>query len=333
MQTRQHRLRFLIRKSYICIQKSSDYFGGFLYTKRVLCGTVMLMKSSRLERLLSIAALFLGLLSPAFASASSEVHITRDGVAIVDEISVFQVAGSTFFARLTWGNAFVRMNVRATAATLANAYGEPIVLADIKEGHLLHVEGTLESGTDSLTVVAKKLVDLSIRKQQQTFSGSIQNINPGAGTFTLSDPKEGDIVVTVGSSATITKGSRTIPVSLLKNTDRAVEASGEYDHNAKTLKLSAATLSFNKALYVPQNFVGIFKGAPDSKSVPTTIKVQIEGVLYDVHLAAGAQVLTSLRKPTTFTRWLEGDSIRLYGTREEREEPVIDAEVVRNTNL
>jgi hypothetical protein len=52
-----------------------------------------------------------------------------------------------------------------------------------------------------------------------------------------------------------------------------------------------------------------------------------------VNLSDKTLIMSANRNSALLNRFVAGDTIRLYGTREEIDDPVIDAEVVRNTNL
>ena len=120
--------------------------------------------------------LFTMTLVPAMSQAfsGSEVHISKDGTASVSGAKVMQLAGSTMYARLYWGDAYVRFLVKTNPQTkFFRATGEVTTIKEVSVGDLLEISGQLESGTDTLVVVASSVKNSSVQKAQATFSGKV----------------------------------------------------------------------------------------------------------------------------------------------------------------
>src|SRR3989344_3232701 len=95
--------------------------------------------------------LFIGLslAIPQGVFANSVVSIDKDGVTSDSEVRVVQLAGRTFFTRLYWGLAFVRVTVKTNANTkFYRGTGELTNLSEIAEGDFLDITGELEANSN-----------------------------------------------------------------------------------------------------------------------------------------------------------------------------------------
>jgi hypothetical protein len=81
-----------------------------------------------------------------------------------------------------------------------------------------------------------------------------------------------------------------------------------------------------------RNFEGKLKSVNNSGELPTLV-VSTEGKDYRVFLKKPLIILNKAKNPVSIKRYLEGDTVRVYGAIREAEEPIIDAEVVRNVDL
>ena len=59
----------------------------------------------------------------------------------------------------------------------------------------------------------------------------------------------------------------------------------------------------------------------------------IDGKVYTVNLAQTTLVLNKVRSAALLSRFVVGDTVRIYGRIEEVDEPIIDAEILRNISL
>lgn len=267
-------------------------------------------------------------------AVSSEVHITKDGKASVSSAKVMQIAGSTLFARLYWGDAFVRITIKTNSSTkFLRATGEATTIAEVNEGNLLDVSGELQTGSDTLSIVASSLKNSSVEKEQSVFSGTAEGINLSLRQFTLNSKERGVVMVKVATSTQFIKGSRTLDLEHLRVGDRITKVSGDYDIPSKTLSAVSVTTYVDLSLYKPRLFIGKLTETPTLSSGSTSIKVTANGVLFSVFIGDKTAIMRNNRSTTTLQRFVAGDAIRLYGTRREIDEPIIDAEVIRNMNL
>lgn len=264
---------------------------------------------------------------------SSEVHIATDGKATVSSAKVIQIAGSTLFARLYWGDAFMRITIKTNSTTkFLRATGEATTFAEVSVGNLLDVTGTLEPQSDTLNIIASSVRNSSVQKEQSTLSGAVTGIDLSLRQFTLSNKERGIVTVKTTSSTQFLKGSRTLDLEHLRVGDSVTKASGDYDIPSKILSAQSVTTYIDLALYKPRLFIGKLAETPASANA-TSIKINANGAVFTVFLGDKTTIMRNDKSATTLGRFVAGDTIRLYGTRRESDDPAIDAEVIRNTNL
>lgn len=282
--------------------------------------------------LITLVAIFI--LTPmATYALSSEIHVTKDGKASVTSAKVMQSAGNTFFARLYWGDAFVRMTIKTNSSTkFIRATGEATTIAEIKDGDLLDVSGELESQSDTLTLVAASIKNSSVQKEQSVISGTVTALNPSTRQFTLNNKERGFVTVNISTSTIFLKGSRTLDFDHVHIGDRITKTSGDYDIPTRTLAANSVATYVDQALYKPRLFVGKLIEAPTSAGT-TLLKITISEIPFTVYLGSTTTIMRNNKSTTTLERFIKGDAIRLYGTRRELDDPIIDVEVIRNTNL
>jgi len=143
--------------------------------------------------------------------------------------------------------------------------------------------------------------------------------------------KNGAVTILVGTTTQIKKGSRAIEMSLVKKGDTVTDVVGIYDHNTKSIDANVMIIYINKKIFVSRNFEGTLKTI--SVGSPTTLIFNTEGKDYTVVLSDKTEIFNKNRKVVPLKRYLEGDTIRLYGAIREAEEPIIDAELIRNISL
>ena len=133
--------------------------------------------------------------------------------------------------------------------------------------------------------------------------------------------------------ATSTSFSRfALDLEHLRVGDRISKVTGDYDIPSKTLVALSVTSYIDLELYKPRLFIGKLAEAPAPANA-TSIKVTANGALFTVFIGDTTKIMRNNWSTTTPQRFVAGDTIRLYGTRREVDEPIIDAEVIRNTNL
>lgn len=282
-----------------------------------------------------LVAVLLGLVfaTPSSAFAGSEVHITSDGKATVSQVKVMQIFGSTLATRMYWGNAFVRMTVKTDKKTaFLRATGEATTLSEIVEGNVLDIVGELEYGSDSLVVVASSVKNVSVEKAQATFSGKVTSVDLSARKFSLDGKQTGLIAVTVSSATQFVKGNRTLDLEHLKVGDNITKVSGEFDYKTKILTATSVNTYLDLNIFKPRNFEGTVAEVFGT-TLPASLKVKIEGVTYTINLGAKASVLRKNKSTVGLNRFVSGDPVRLYGSIREVDDPVIDAEIIRNLDL
>lgn len=265
--------------------------------------------------------------------AGSVVNITKEGVASFTEAKVMQLAGGTIYARLYWGDAYVRFTIKTTNKTkFYRGTGELTTLSEIGEGNSLDVSGELESGGNTLTLIASSVKNSSVQKQQTVATGKVTSIDLGARKFTLDSKKLGLITINVKPETVFSKGNRTLDLEHVKVGDSVTRASGDYDLSAKILSADSVVTYLDLNQFKPKNYEGTLQSVGGT-TLPTNVRVMIGGTSYTVNLRDKASVLNKSRSSVSLNRFMAGDQVRIYGSMVEVDEPIIDAEILRNMSL
>lgn len=271
----------------------------------------------------------------AFAAAPSDIHITPDGKFSATNVVVFQKAGtSNFFSRVTWNDAYVRVTVLAHSDTvITKAHGEPASVNDIREKDVLDVEGRLSSGEGALTIYATRIRDTALQVESKTLSGTVVSTDPANSSLVLSNKIFGaTTTVMLAPSATIQKGVRTISLSELVPGDRIPSVSGSYDYSKNIFSASLVEVYQDKSIFVPRNFQGTLKSV-STTALPAMLTITVGNADYTVYLAGSSSVLRNNKKPTTLSRFVVGDTVRLYGAIRQTNFSEIDASIARDLNF
>ena len=289
-----------------------------------------------MKKQLSVIFGLLFVLAPfnlAQAFSGSEVSITKDGGTFVSGAKVMQIAGSTFFARLYWGDTYLRFTIKTGNTTkFLRATGEATDISEINEGDLLDASGILESGGNTLNLVATSVRNSSVQKERSTFSGNVVSVDVSSNKFVLDSGKRGVININVSTSTVFTKGNRTLDLNHLKVGDYVKKIYGDYDLSAKTLVAETVVTYVDMSYYKPKLFEGTLEEISGT-TMPTSIKVMSGKIQYVVNINNKALILNKKRETVVLSRFVVGDRVRLYGAIREVDEPIIDAEVVRNISL
>lgn len=259
-------------------------------------------------------------------------HIDKDGNVNIRQVKIYQIAGTTFYARYYIGLAFIRMIIKTSVNTkVRRRFGDEISLKEIMAGDTVNVLGKIETGSDSLSVVASDITNFSNQKKITGFTGTVATLNNNASTFVLTNRDQNMITVNVGTTTQIKKGNRIIPLTLVRVGDTIIDASGTYDQATKNLDARVVAVYADMKIFEEKNFQGTLKAV--SENNPANLIVVIDGKDYSIVLSDNAQILNKKRQKISFKRFLPGDILRLYGAIQEAEEPIIDAQIVRDMDL
>ncbi len=286
-------------------------------------------------RALVISLAFSAALTPALAFATnSEIHIDPAGALTAKSLIVLQKSGNNLFTRAYWGDAFIRVAVLVGTSTLISKnHGEAMTVADIKEGHVLDVEGGLSIAAESLIIKASSIRDSALVQESKTLSGTIASFDSSkALTFVLPNKTFGSTTVVVSPSLNIIKGARTIDFTGLLVGDKVLSVSGTYDYPSNTLTARALEIFQPKDMFKPRNFQGTLKSISGT-TLPATAIVTVDGTDYTMYLGAKATVLNNKKATTSLKRFAEGDTVRLYGAIRQTNFTEVDAEIIRDLNF
>lgn len=268
---------------------------------------------------------------PAPDTAFQELHIDSQGNIRAGQVKVMLIAGTSIYVRYYVGLAFLRILLKTDTNTkILRKFGDEIPFSQIAVGDILNVEGKIESGADSLTIISNKLVDFSNQKEISSFQGTISGTGTTSGSFIL-NTKKGPITIVTGTTTQIKKGNRIITSNLVRNGDTVTDVVGTFDHATNTIDANVVVIYINKNIFIPRNFEGTLTAI--TSTVPPALLMKIEGKEYSVVLSASTPILNKARTSVSIKRYLEGDTVRIYGAIREAEEPIIDAQIVRNISL
>ncbi|MHB9019868.1 MAG: DUF5666 domain-containing protein [Minisyncoccota bacterium] len=262
-----------------------------------------------------------------------EIYIDKTGDISIVGAKVMQFVSNVIYVRVIWQNSFMRLTIKTDQSTnIVRKFGETIKLSDIAVGDYLGIEGTLESNSDSLSLLATKIKNLSDQKQQNNFTGTIYSID-ASNKLTLKTAG-GDLVkLNLSSTTEISLGSRIVDFWHLKVGDKIISTSGTYNYADKNFQVDKMRVYIDMNIFKPKNFKGVLKTISE-KTLPTSIVVTINSKDYTVKLSSATQIINNKRKNIVLSRFVEGDSIVLYGAIQESDIPIIDnVEIIRNASL
>lgn len=264
-------------------------------------------------------------------NTNSQIYVDKEGNGYFENVKVYQAVGKSFFARLVWNDGFVRVSVRTTDATkITRLDGQVVSYADIREGDMLNISGKLESGNGSITIAASAVKDISLQQRPITLAGTVKTYGTPSGGFTLTSKTRGDVLIATGTTTVFTKGSLTVSLDTLSAGDVISKVEGLYDPVTNTLQATKVVVYVDMSLFKKQTFEGTFVS---QGSEANSLQVEIKGVVHTVYVATDGKVIDKKYNPTNLARFMAGDKVRVYGTREEVRPTVIQASIVRNTKL
>lgn len=264
---------------------------------------------------------------------SATISISDKGEVKVKNIVVFQIAGSTFFARTYWDQAFVRWTIRTNKDTnLVKRFGGNAKLSEIAVGDVLNVDGSLLSGADSLNINATFIRDMTLEKEDGSFAGKVTKVDAAASSFVMTADSGQTITVHMGNGVSIKKGVIFIPLSKVNPGDVAIFVSGSYHEPTQTIEATNVEIYQTPELFKAKNYQGTLKSLSGT-DLPSTLVVAVGGADYNVVLNGKSQVLSANKKTSKLQRFVVGDKVRFYGSIREAEQTTIDAEVIRNLDL
>jgi hypothetical protein len=278
----------------------------------------------------------LGEYKPQSAGAGPpEIHINADGTIQVKSARVDQIAGTTFYVGVKWGQFPMRFTMKTDSKTsVTKRYGGTASIASLSIGDYIDVNGEFFFGSDFFGITARSVKDYSLTEEAESYSGTIVEL--GDRSLVLKTPLK-NITVIAGSGLVIKKGTIEIPWGRLRTGDTVPLVDGVYDYAKNTLTAATMVVYYANTELRPRNYEGSLKSI-DGTSLPTNLVVTVGGVDYTVYLSPSTPVFAKNKKPTVLGRFVTGDTIRFYGSLKESDklladQYVVSAEVVRNLSL
>ena len=265
---------------------------------------------------------------------NTDIVITGDGKVSIKNAKIMQFVGNTIYIRLMWEETFIRMTLKTGPNTkMTKKYGEVTSVSDMKIGDRLNIDGTLEPGPDSLTVVTSSIKNLSDERGQYKLSGTITGNASGVKGFIMKTDDGKTITLSLENNSKIIKGNRNITFYDIKVGDKIENAEGTFNFGTNIFSVSNMKVYVNLSQFSYRNFQGILKKISGT-SLPVVLTITIDGKDYTVKLSEGSLVWNSKKQNTQFSRFVAGDEVRLWGAIPEGDDLYyINAEIIRNISL
>ncbi|HRY62785.1 MAG TPA: hypothetical protein P5056_03390 [Candidatus Paceibacterota bacterium] len=273
---------------------------------------------------------FAQLLNP--EKINSDIKIDTAGNISAQNVKIIQFAGNTIYGRLFWEESSIRITVKTDKASITKKYGEKMAVSEMKLDDRLNVDGSLEIGTDNLTVIAKTIKNVSDQNQAGKFSGIITGPAAPYGFLLKTDSGE-TITLAANSSLVVDKGNRRLGYNDIKVGDRVLEVEGVLNRANNILDAKRVKIYIDLSVFNGRNYQGILKSLSGTE-LPTTATVTVGGRDYTVKLGAKTSVLNNKKYATKLSRFVIGDTVRFYGAIPEGDDMYyVIGEVIRNLEL
>jgi len=265
-------------------------------------------------------------------SSLSDISIDKHGQVFMNNAKVTQFMGNTILANLNWGSTILRVVIKTEKASVSKKYGETLMVNEIKVGDLINVKGDLESSPDVISIKASMIKDMSDERGARVFSGVVLDRATSTQGYRVSTTDNGIITVGVNQKTAIVKGTKNVGINDIKIGDKIENMEGVFNYSTKVLSADRIKAYLDMSKFLPKNFQGTLKNV-SSTVLPTTLTVTIDGIDYTVKLSADCLVLNTKRYVTQLSRFVIGDTVRMYGAIPEGELPIINATVLRNISI
>jgi hypothetical protein len=199
-------------------------------------------------------------------------------------------------------------------------------------GHILNVDGFLVTGSETMDMRATFIRDLSLENEDGSFSGTVFDADGGGKVFSLKTKDKRNITVSMDLDTVVKKGNVVINPSKIKTGDIVLGVYGIYHQPSETVKAKNIEIYQDRKVFAPRNFQGKLKSLSGS-SLPVNAVVTVGSTDYLVILGEKSQILNNKKVNTKLNRFVEGDTVRFYGTIREGVETTVDAEILRNLDL
>lgn len=258
--------------------------------------------------------------------------ISEKGEVKIKNAVIFQIAGSTLFARTYWQDTFIRWTIRTSKSTeVIKRFGGSARISDVAVGHVVNIDGILLSGTEALNLDTVVIRDFNLENENNTFSGRITQIG-SSGNVVMVTPEGNNVTLNFDSGATIKKGAIYLQPNQINTGDKVISVSGSYNAVTKVMEASNVELYQDQSVFTPQNFQGTLKNLSGT-TLPVTFTLTVNGTDYRIYLPETVTIMRKDRSSSDLKRFVEGDTVRVYGAIRKTDLKTIDAEVLRNLNL
>jgi len=244
-----------------------------------------------------------------------DVHIGKEGKAMITGAKVVSVTAPVINVAVTWGSFVMNWAVKTDANTqIVRRFSGKADLSEVGVGDFLSVSGMLDTTAATPTILAKTIRDYSIQKKNVSFGGVIKSIDSASSSFMLTTEKKGDVKVTVSSSTKITKADVIIALADLKVGDKILVARGVLNTVSNTLQANEIRVFALKIDANKTSFEGVVKSVAGS-TLPTTMVVTLHGNIdFTVSIPANISILNKMNTLIPVASIAAGDNIQIFGS-------------------
>ena len=261
------------------------------------------------------------------------ITVSEDGGAEIKNAVVFRIAGNTLFVRTYWDETFIRWTIRTDAKTqIIKRFSGATKFSEIAVGHVLNIDGTLLSGSETFNLNSTFIRDLSLENESGTFSGRVIKADASSNNLTMVTSAGTYITVKFNSGATIKKGAIYLQPSQIVVGDKVLSVSGIYHEPSQSIEASNVEIYQDPSIFIPHNFQGTIKGLLGT-TLPATFTLVLKSKQYSVAMSDKTIIMKADRSLVDLKRFVEGDTVRIYGKIRKTDLTTIDAELVRNISL
>ncbi len=269
---------------------------------------------------------------PAAVGSTLEAHINNDGSVLLRGAKITALSGSVLTVTQTWGSYVSTWTINVDGSTeLIRRYGGKSSLGEFAVGDYIATRGMLDTSKVQPTITAKVIRDYSIQRENATFTGTVQSVNPSNQSFILATPNRGNQTIFVSSSTVVKQGGATSTFAALSVGQKITKASGVWNNLSSTMQSEKVDIYQNNALLNKRTFEGTLKSMSATTTLPTTLVLTVGTSDFTVNVPAGISILNKNWLTTPLATFVITDKVRVYGAVQVANTSVIDASVVRNT--
>lgn len=207
------------------------------------------MKTTAIKTLLGTvtiaSAMFLLPVATFAESSSSSVRINQSGDIHLSGVEVTSISGNIITSVMKFLNASTTVIVTTNASTSVEAspFTKNESLANIKVGDILNISGFFTGFSNTLTLTAKKIHDVTALASFRSKSGIVQSVNVSGNSFVIKTSNNTLVTIQNNASTTFFLGKKATSTLMTAITVNAkVEVRGLVNSDGTILTASKVTV-------------------------------------------------------------------------------------------